>query len=498
MKHRLLVSILLTLLCLIGFAAAAGPAGSVDVQYYNNDTGLYGPAVRADAIRLTLNGKPLAGQSAAFIQMYSANLGRGMFPLRMVGEALGAQVIWVSGTNQAMLIHGGNTIVLTLGAVDALVNGQAVPLPDGVPACLVKYNGLDTTMVPTRFVAEQLGARVEWDGESYTAAITTAEAPVTPPAAGEKGDLGYLSQIICDDNAQSIYAVTDHLPEYTVTELKGRLVVDLLGAQLGRGLSDGRIPIENDLISAVRYAQHGNDLGNGYQHTVRLVLDLMPGISLEQNLTLSRESGGLRIETALAPEQRPNLPSNTPSPSEPGRRTVVLDAGHGGSASGAVYEGIKEKDLTLAITLKLYQLLADQGYRVILTRADDSSVDLYERAGIANAAQADIFVSIHCNATTVSPDYDGLYTYYFPGSTRGQRLANAIQIEACAATGARDRGLMSNNFVVLRETEMPAVLVETGFMTCHWELMNLSNPTYQKAMAAGIANGIIRYLNTLD
>jgi len=500
MKHRLLFSLFLVLLCLTGSAAAIGPAGSVDVQYYDNDTGLYGSVVQADAVHLTLNGKPLAGPSTAFIRMYSASQGRTLFPLRMVGEALNAQVIWVSGTNQAMLIHGENTIVLTLGAADALVNGQTVPLPDGVPACLVKYNGLDTTMVPARFVVEQLGAQVSWDGESYTAAITAAGGPPATvlPTPPEKGDLGYLGQIICDDNAQSIYAVTDHLPEYAVTELDNRVVIDLLGAQLGRDLSDGQIPIENDLISAVRYAQHGSDLDNGYQHTVRLVLDLMPGISLAQNLALSREAGGLRIETALAPEQKPHLPTNTPSPSDPYRRTVVLDAGHGGTASGAVYENIKEKDLTLAMTLKLYQLLVDQGYRVILTRSDDSSVDLYQRAEIANAAQADIFVSIHCNATTVSGDYDGLYTYYFPGSTRGQQLANLVQIEACAATGARDRGLMNNNFVVLRETSMPAVLVETGFMTCHEELMRLSDPAYQQKVAAGVANGIIRYLNTLD
>ena len=109
---------------------------------------------------------------------------------------------------------------------------------------------------------------------------------------------------------------------------------------------------------------------------------------------------------------------------------------------------------------------------------------------------ADIFVSIHANAFD-DPSVNGLITYYHPSSGRGKRLAQAIQTPACQATGAKNRNIASADFVVLRETDMCAVLVETGFMTNHDELMKLNTSSYQDKLAQGIAQGIINYLNTL-
>ena len=148
-----------------------------------------------------------------------------------------------------------------------------------------------------------------------------------------------------------------------------------------------------------------------------------------------------------------------------------------------------------AISLKLVTILQNCGYQVIMTRSTDVEVGLYERADLANAAGADVFVSIHANAAENRPDYQGIYTYYHPSSNRGARLAQAIQTPLCQITGAVDRGIKDADFVVLRETEMCAVLVETGFMTNHEELMNLNEDSYQQLVAQGIARGIIDYLN---
>lgn len=182
-------------------------------------------------------------------------------------------------------------------------------------------------------------------------------------------------------------------------------------------------------------------------------------------------------------------------PIDPSRYLIALDPGHGGSASGAYYEETAEKDLTLAMTQKVETILNALGYNTLMTRQEDEYVDLYERSWIANEAEADIFVSIHCNAAEKNFDFQGTYVYHYPDSEQGLALAQSIQAQACAFTGSLDRGTESANFVVVRESYMPAVLVETGFMTCHEELERLRDEAYQARMAQGIAQGIIQYLN---
>lgn len=183
------------------------------------------------------------------------------------------------------------------------------------------------------------------------------------------------------------------------------------------------------------------------------------------------------------------------TPVSPERFLIALDAGHGGTASGAYYEKTAEKDLNLAMTRKLDEILRGLGYRTMLTRSTDVDVGLKRRSALANEAKADIFVSIHCNASETNRNFRGLYVYHYPGSVQGAALAQAIQTPACQFTGAIDRGTNSANFSVVRESKMPAVLVETGFMTNHEELLRLKDEVYQTRMAQGIAQGIIRYLN---
>ncbi|UQT47272.1 copper amine oxidase N-terminal domain-containing protein [Flavonifractor plautii] len=102
--------------------------------------------------------------------------GRTLVPVRLIAERLGASVTWVPETRQVILLREESTIVLTLGSATALVNGQAMELPGGVPAGVVKWEGRESTMVPLRFVSEQLGATVDWDNDTFTA-ILTSPAP---------------------------------------------------------------------------------------------------------------------------------------------------------------------------------------------------------------------------------------------------------------------------------------------------------------------------------
>ncbi len=181
-------------------------------------------------------------------------------------------------------------------------------------------------------------------------------------------------------------------------------------------------------------------------------------------------------------------------PWDKGKGTVMLDAGHGGRDQGTSYEDVLEKDLTLEITLKVEDILEDAGYRVLLTRSKDTFIDKYERVASANDKKPEVFVSIHCNFVE-SGQADGVETYYDPGKEAGSRpLAEAVQAQIIEKTGATDRGARADNFVVITDTDMPAVLVETGFLSDQEERRLLQDEAYQKKLAEGIAAGILKYL----
>ena len=472
----------LVLLASLRTAGATGPNGTISVDLYDNAAGRY-QSVQADVVTLTLDGAPLSGDVPALVQA-----GRTLVPVRLVAEALAAEVLWVQETGQVILKRGTDTVVLTLGSSQALVNGQSLPLPDGVPATVVRYQGMDRTTVPLRFVSEQLGARVDWNQATYTALLTSpaGQAPARPALQ--------VTDIQADANAQTVLITTNHKPDYQVLDLGDRVAVDIKGAALSSGFP-GRITVDNELISAVRYADHGDDLYPDYAHTVRVVLDLRDGITYRENVTVEVRDNGVLLTTSLPDREEPDyIPT---APIDPQRSTIVIDPGHGGGRTGAQYEGIAEKAINLSVSQKLQAILGGYGYNVVMTRTGDTDVGLYERADIANAVEADLFVSLHSNAAPDYPDFSGIYTYYHPSSGRGARLAQAVQTPLTRLTGGIDRGIKSADFVVLRETEMCAVLVEMGFMTNHDELMDLIDDGYQDKLAQGIAEGIVTYLNGL-
>ena len=283
-------------------------------------------------------------------------------------------------------------------------------------------------------------------------------------------------------------------------DLGDRVVVDVLGAVFSdppEGMVT--IPVNGELLTSVRYDQHEDDLGYGYPHSVRVVLDLPSGVSYSKNVTV--EAGNRQVRITITPSE-----DTTPIPPveiDPNKYTIVVDPGHDGTTLGAVYPDangvdIYEKDLTLSISNKLAAVLTQAGYNVVLTRTGETAGDLYQRSELANSLDADLFVSIHCNAAPTVPTFQGLYTYHYPSSTRGEAFAQCVQDAAIAATGAIDRGISSANFVVLRETYMPAVLVECGFMTNVDELTLLCDESYQQKLADGIAQGVTDYLTSLE
>lgn len=185
-------------------------------------------------------------------------------------------------------------------------------------------------------------------------------------------------------------------------------------------------------------------------------------------------------------------------------KIITIDPGHGGSDSGAIGpNGYTEKEGAFAISQKVASILNQSGAKVVMTR--DSDVDVYgpnasarnelqARVDVGNNANSDIFVSIHCNAF-VNPAANGTQTFYYGSSYQGQRLAQSIQEKMIEANGLRDRGISTCNFYVVKHSYMPAVLIETAFITNYDEEALLSDDEWQTIMAKAIAEGINEYFS---
>lgn len=183
--------------------------------------------------------------------------------------------------------------------------------------------------------------------------------------------------------------------------------------------------------------------------------------------------------------------------------TIIIDAGHGGKDSGAISKRFhyEEKGLTLSTAQMVSRNLEQLGYKTILTRQADTFISLSQRAEIANTQKANLFVSIHYNYSP-NEDAKGVEVYYFkesqtPSSPRiaaSKQLGQEILRGVVQHTGAISRGLKQANFAVIRETEMPAILIEAGFLSNPTEREKVKNLEYQKTLARGIARGIDQYL----
>ena len=187
--------------------------------------------------------------------------------------------------------------------------------------------------------------------------------------------------------------------------------------------------------------------------------------------------------------QLPNVKQN--------KFSVVIDPGHGGSDPGAIgIGGIKETDVVLEVSKIVKKLLSEQGVNVVLTRKNEIDLDLPLRVSFANKTDADIFVSIHANASRGKRrDINGLETFYYRGG-RGRLLAKKIQKQILRVSpGSPDRGVKQGRYYVIKNTSMPAVLVEIGFLTGRLDARRLEKTAHRKRLAYAIAKGILEYLS---
>ena len=179
-----------------------------------------------------------------------------------------------------------------------------------------------------------------------------------------------------------------------------------------------------------------------------------------------------------------------------GRFKVVIDPGHGGPDPGAVgIANLRETDVVLDVGLQVAQLLQAKGVQVLMTRTSEVDVDLPPRAALANSSGADLFLSIHANALSMTrPDVNGIETFYFE-SPRARALAQAVQDEMLAVSpGSPDRGARTARFYVIRRTTMPSALVEMGFLTGELDAPRLADPAHRRRLALAISRGLLNVL----
>lgn len=198
---------------------------------------------------------------------------------------------------------------------------------------------------------------------------------------------------------------------------------------------------------------------------------------------------------------------------------VVVDAGHGGMDGGTQGYGLLEKTVVIDLANRLEKHLKEQGCRVLMTRRDDTLMELGDRSAVANQAKADAFVSVHLNADPHSKDTAGVETYYSSRKKLGDGakwrtrlgmkhdipirderspwLARMVQQRLCHLTGANDRKVRDSEFIVVMEAECPAVLVECGYLTNEAEALCFTNEGYKNSVVVAIGDAVLRFLHAI-
>ncbi len=267
--------------------------------------------------------------------------------------------------------------------------------------------------------------------------------------------------------------------KYQMFTLKNpeRLVIDIGNSDVN---DIGELDTDGRYIDKIRAAQYSLT-----PMAVRVVIDLNRISAYRAAL----EDGGRTLKVTLT---EPSIKS----------KVIVIDPGHGGYDPGAIgVTGLEEKEFNLETALILRDKLEALGAEVILTRDDDSFISLTSRAAVANKVYADVFVSIHANASERSSTY-GTSTYYYAPSSdpvlyaqyaRRRQLADDVQDRLVSLLGTRDIGILQGNLSVLRNTKMPSILVESAFLSNAEDERRLKDRQFRDKVAQGIAEGLTAY-----
>lgn len=453
---------------------------------------------------------------------------RALVPVREVFEAMGAVVTYIPATREITVDMGEIYVSLQIDNKYAFVNGNKKEIPDGlVPMLIAKLGESAKTMVPVRFVSENIGMNVIFDGANGVIKVNNPSQYVPEEDKVQVKD-NYIRRIsasqVDDEVTLSITfeAPITKLGELTFIKSSGVLYCDVYdtGYKTSNNLS-----INKGAVKAVRLGEH--------EEYTRIALDTSGSEGYYKKL--SSDGMNLKITVKGTMPQVPDTPatstptnkptstpttspstSPTPTPTPTptpeahlkGEKIVVLDAGHGGYDPGAIYThdevDYQEKVINLAVATKVQELLTAQGIRVEMTRDGDTYPTLTERADFANKLGAAMFVSIHTNSIENNNDANGIEVYYSKTNNSdrygltSKKLATDVYKNLIKNTSATQRGVKTEQHSVTRRSEMPAILIELGFITNKEEILKLSSSEYQELLAGAIAAAIIDNMGTVQ
>jgi N-acetylmuramoyl-L-alanine amidase len=338
--------------------------------------------------------------------------------------------------------------------------------------------------------------------------VVIAQVP-RPRTLTVNSSLSAVNYIALDPTRTGILVQTDRQSR---TQLKYTTVWDnsansyritIPNARLAPGY---QVPVDSQRYLTI--TPQGDDISIAVRRSDGIKVDIIRQYLDNRWVYLQPISGSSRI-ASRPPDAVPiNVPRTTyrPTPKQDtspqvrpsnGRVLVMLDPGHGGKDSGAVgLGGLREVDVILPIAKRVAEILERQGIAVKMTRNGDYFIGLDERVTMSRDAGATLFVSIHANSIDNRPDVNGLELYHY---NIGQSFAETVHravLEYVNKNGfyLNDRRVRSARFLVLRKSTIPAILVETGYLTSEAEVARLRNPEYQRVMAEAIAKGIAQYI----
>ncbi|BAW95414.1 N-acetylmuramoyl-L-alanine amidase [[Synechococcus] sp. NIES-970] len=354
-------------------------------------------------------------------------------------------------------------------------NGGLVFLPDGGTNSL-SSQGTGSINVPTQTANPQPQTQAPAQNQN------SAQARQTVVEALELARNNSQLVIRGNDRLQANGSWNQSEGLYQIRINNARLAEPVRGPQWGGNSPISRIAIRQENAN-----------------TVLVQIAPAPGVQIGSLTQPSAQFLALDLNRPLAVPPPANVP-----PSQSGRLlpnfrpprsniVVTIDPGHGGTDSGAVgIGGLQEKNVILPISQEVTRILQQHGIGVRMTRNTDTFISLEERARQANAAGADLFVSIHANALSMSrPDVNGFEVFYHQS---GRGLADSIHRNVMRRITIRDRGVKTARFYVLRATSMPSALVEVGFVTGREDAPRLNDPAFRSQMAQSIAAGILEYI----
>ncbi|WP_258278165.1 N-acetylmuramoyl-L-alanine amidase family protein [Paenibacillus sp. SC116] len=445
-----------------------------------------------------------------------------MVPIRIVSEELGYRVNWEGGKEQKVRISDNyKDITLEIGHKKGYVNGQVIDLAVAPKA----VNG--TTLVPLRFIGETFGLVVDWEHETKSVYLFTSDGsgsevpePPTSPGEGEDGTStgkpGSNDTEVIDMNfyENTLHVALDRevTPKIMTMSNPERIVIDFPKANFSEqfrekfGFEDhmgqGTFSISDyPDVKQVRFSLFSNS-----PNTVRFVIDAtqalsyrvstsaqgLVSITLEHDTGQGNNNGGGTNGGDGGSVKPPVDPSKPTRPD--GKYVVVLDAGHGAHDSGAVSVKKRyEKDFNLQMAKKTAEILRkDSRFHVVMTREEDRFLELKDRVKIANDLKADLFISFHGNSIAV-PSVNGVETYYYRPESKA--FAEVMHKHIMNGADMRDRGVKKGNFHVIRNTTMPGILLELGFLTNVSDEQKMFSAEFQNRVAGQIVKGIKDYLN---